>query len=156
MGNKYLFKVYFPVPALCLIPCSCPCSCVCSTAPCSYACSAGPHYLCLGRPSSKGSWSTAVSRGGGQEQLGGQGQHTGKTLGWSVMHFISFYWTALHSIGLIWVKEEGRTGVSKGWQGCSEEQPCQPEENPVLPDSFTQIFILFPTQFFKVLRSAGE
>ena len=23
------------------------------------------------------------------------------------------------------------------------EQPCQPEENPVLPDSFTQIYILF-------------
>ena len=44
---------------------------------------------------------------------------------------------------------------SKGWQGCSEgfqraepegnpkAQPCQPEENPVLPDSFTQIYILF-------------
>ena len=33
-------------------------------------------------------------------------------------------------------------GFSKG---CSEEQPCQPEENPVLPDSFsfTQIYILF-------------
>ena len=26
-----------------------------------------------------------------------------------------------------------------GW----EEQPCQPEENPVLPNSFTQIYILF-------------
>ena len=38
-------------------------------------------------------------------------------------------------------------GFSEGWQGCSkgfpEEQPCQPEENPVLPDSFTQIYILF-------------
>ena len=32
-------------------------------------------------------------------------------------------------------------GFSKGWQGCSEgfpeEQPCQPEENHNLPDSFT-------------------
>ena len=26
-------------------------------------------------------------------------------------------------IGLIWVKEEGRTGFSKGWQGCSEGFP---------------------------------
>ena len=38
-------------------------------------------------------------------------------------------------------------GFSEGWQGCSkgnpEEQACQPEENPVLPDSFTQIYILF-------------
>ena len=43
---------------------------------------------------------------------------------------------------------------SKGWQGCSEglpeggargnpqDQLCQPAENPVLPDSFTQIYIL--------------
>ena len=28
-------------------------------------------------------------------------------------------------------------------EGNPEEQPCQPEENPVLPDSFTQIYILF-------------
>ena len=47
------------------------------------------------------------------------------------------------------------TGFSKGWQGCSEGFPegkaqgksrgaaCQPKENPVLPDSFTQIYILF-------------
>ena len=39
------------------------------------------------------------------------------------------------------VKEEGWTGFSKCWQGSSEgnheEQPCQPEENPVHPDSFT-------------------
>ena len=45
---------------------------------------------------------------------------------------------------------------SKGWQGCSEEnseeQLYQPEENPVLPKSFTQIYILFPTRLFKVLR----
>ena len=41
-------------------------------------------------------------------------------------------------------------------EGNPEEQPCQPEENPVLPDSFTQIYILFPTRFFKVLKSAGE
>ena len=37
-----------------------------------------------------------------------------------------------------------------------KEQPCQPKENPVLPDSFNQIYIIFPTPFFKVLRSAGE
>ena len=28
-------------------------------------------------------------------------------------------------------------------EGNPEEQPCQPKENPVLPDSFTQIYILF-------------
>ena len=28
-------------------------------------------------------------------------------------------------------------------EGNPEEQPCQPEENPILPDSFTQIYILF-------------
>ena len=28
-------------------------------------------------------------------------------------------------------------------EGNPEEQPCQPEEKPVLPDSFTQIYILF-------------
>ena len=68
--------------------------------------------------------------------------------------------------GLIQVKEEGWPGFSKGWQGCPtdfprakpkgnpKEQPCQPKENPVLPDSFTQIYILFPTRIFKVLRSA--
>ena len=40
---------------------------------------------------------------------------------------------------LIRVKESGSTGFSSGWQGCSLEQPCQPEENPVLPSSFTRI-----------------
>ena len=66
--------------------------------------------------------------------------------------------------GLIRVKEEGWMGFSEGWQGCSKEfpeenlkeQPCQPKETSVLSDSFTQIYILFPTRFFKVLRSAGE
>ena len=38
--------------------------------------------------------------------------------------------------GLIQVKEDG-------WMGFSEEQPCQPEENLVHPDSFTWIYILF-------------
>ena len=28
-------------------------------------------------------------------------------------------------------------------EGNPEEQPCQPKENPVLPDSFTQIYIIF-------------
>ena len=43
---------------------------------------------------------------------------------------------------MIQVKEKGRTGFSKGWQGCPEgfpegeakenieEQPCQPKEKP--------------------------
>ena len=64
---------------------------------------------------------------------------------------------------LDWVnlsKRGRRTGFSKGWQGCSEgfpeEQPYQPEESPILPDSFTKIYILFSTCFFKLLRSAGE
>ena len=52
-------------------------------------------------------------------------------------------------------KEEGRTGFSEGWQGCSKGftegkargksrgAVLQPEENPVHPDSFTWIYILF-------------
>ena len=36
--------------------------------------------------------------------------------------------------GLIHVKEEGRTGFSVGWQGCTEERPFQPEENFFLPN----------------------
>ena len=32
-------------------------------------------------------------------------------------------------------------------EGNTEEQPCQPGENPVLPHSFTQIYILFPIGF---------
>ena len=28
-------------------------------------------------------------------------------------------------------------------EGNPKEQPCQPKENPILPDSFTQIYILF-------------
>ena len=59
-------------------------------------------------------------------------------------------------IGLIQVKEEGWTRFSKGWQGCSkwfpegypEEQPCQPEDNPIHPDSITWIYILFETGNF--------
>ena len=53
--------------------------------------------------------------------------------------------------GLIQVKEEGLTGFSKGWQGCSEEQPCQPEENSVHPDSFTRIYILSKIGFLDAL-----
>ena len=30
-----------------------------------------------------------------------------------------------------------------------EEQPCQPEENPILPNSFNQICILFQKSSFK-------
>ena len=32
-------------------------------------------------------------------------------------------------------------------EGNPKEQPCQPEENPFLPDSFTQIYILLPIGF---------
>ena len=32
-------------------------------------------------------------------------------------------------------------------EGNPEEQPCQSEENPVLPDSFTEIYILFVIGF---------
>ena len=42
---------------------------------------------------------------------------------------------------------------SKGWQGCSTDflreiliswgKPCQPKKNPILSDTFNQIFILF-------------
>ena len=43
-------------------------------------------------------------------------------------------------------KEEGGTGISKGWQGSfegiPEKLPCQPEEIPVPPDSFPFIFIV--------------
>ena len=47
----------------------------------------------------------------------------------------------LGNIGLINVKEEG-------WTGFSEEQHCQPEENPVHPDSFTWIYIIFKIGHF--------
>ena len=51
-------------------------------------------------------------------------------------------------------------GFSENWQGCSEgfpegkpegnpeELPCQPEENPVHPDSFTWIYIIFKIGYF--------
>ena len=51
-------------------------------------------------------------------------------------------------------------GFSEGWQGCSEgypegkaqgkseEQPCQPEENPVHPDTFSWIYILLKIGHF--------
>ena len=56
--------------------------------------------------------------------------------------------------GLIRVKEEGLTGFSEGWQGCSEGFPegearwkspgaaLPAPPNPVYPDSFTRIYIL--------------
>ena len=46
-------------------------------------------------------------------------------------------------------KRGGKDGLFQGLAGLlrgisrGREQPCQPEENPVLPDSFTQIYILF-------------
>ena len=54
----------------------------------------------------------------------------------------------IQQIGLIQVKEEGWTVFSEGWPGCSEEQPCQPEENLVDPNSFTWIYILFKIGHF--------
>ena len=45
-------------------------------------------------------------------------------------------------IGLIQVKEEGWTVFSEGWH------PYQPKENPVHPDSFTWIYILFKIGHF--------
>ena len=54
-----------------------------------------------------------------------------------------------------WVNPSKRGGMDGVFQGLAG-QPCQPEENPVLPKSSTQLYILFPTQFFKELRSAGE
>ena len=50
-----------------------------------------------------------------------------------------------------WSKRGGKDKVFKGlagllrviYEGNSKEQPCQPEESPVLPDSFTQMYILF-------------
>ena len=57
------------------------------------------------------------------------------------------YQLALEEIVLIQLKEEGWTWFSKGRQGCSEgnpkEQACQPEKNPIHPDHFTAIYILF-------------
>ena len=47
----------------------------------------------------------------------------------------------------LWVnpsKRGGTDGISEGWQGCSDGFP---EENPVLPDSFTQIYILVAIGF---------
>ena len=35
----------------------------------------------------------------------------------NLQHYVGFY------IGLILVKEEGRTGLSEGWQGCSKGFP---------------------------------
>ena len=67
-----------------------------------------------------------------------------------------------------WVNPSKRVGTgefSKGWQGCSEgfpevkpeenpkEQACFPKENPVLPNSFTWIYILFPIGFLTFLNS---
>ena len=73
--------------------------------------------------------------------------------------FLSVLEPHLHAQKLQHIQEEGRTWFSGGWQGCSEgfprakpeknpeEQPCQPKEYPILPDSFTQIGILFPIGF---------
>ena len=36
-------------------------------------------------------------------------------------------------------------------EGNPEEQPCQPEENPVHPDSFTRIYILSKIGFLDAL-----
>ena len=57
------------------------------------------------------------------------------------------FWSSYNLNYLIWVKEKERTGFSEG-KGNSEEQPCQPEENSVLPDSFTQAYIQFEIGLF--------
>ena len=59
---------------------------------------------------------------------------------------------------LYWVnlsKKKRRMGISRAGRAAPrnfprakpmaipEEQPCQPKENPVLPDSFNQIYIIF-------------
>ena len=51
--------------------------------------------------------------------------------------------TVVYHIGLIQVKEEI-------WMGFSKEQPCQPEENPVHPNTFSKIYILFKIGHFGV------
>ena len=49
-------------------------------------------------------------------------------------------------IGFIQVKEED-------WTVFSEEKPCQPEEKPILPNSFTHIYILFQIGFITFQKS---
>ena len=44
---------------------------------------------------------------------------------------------------IIIIKEEGRRGFPQG----KEEQLCKSEENPIISDSFTQIYILFSIGF---------
>ena len=55
------------------------------------------------------------------------------------------YWVNLSKRG-------GKNGVFQGLLGLGKlgnplEQPCQPSKNPVVPDSFTQIYILFLISF---------
>ena len=66
----------------------------------------------------------------------------------------------MSGIGLIQVKEEGRTGFSEGWQGSSEGFPegkdrgksrgaaLQARGKAVHPDSFTWIYILLKKRHF--------
>ena len=66
----------------------------------------------------------------------------------------------LYILGVIRVKEGGRTGLPRAGravprdfprakpEGNPEEQLCQPEENPVHPNSFTWIYILFKIGHF--------
>ena len=65
----------------------------------------------------------------------------------------------LYILGVIRVKEGGRTGLPRAGRAVPrdfprakpeenpEEQLCQPEENSVLPDSFTRIYILCQLDF---------
>ena len=64
---------------------------------------------------------------------------------------------------LNWVnlsKRGGKDGVFQGLagllRGISRGAALPARESPILPDSFTKIYILFSTCFFKLLRSAGE
>ena len=59
-------------------------------------------------------------------------------------------------------------GFSKGCQGCfegfpkggalrnPEQQPCQPKENFVLTDLFTQIYILLKVHFFYFFKKQQD
>ena len=66
-------------------------------------------------------------------------------------------WYKLSVVSLAWVNPSKRggtdgvferlAGLLRGWaQGNPEEQPCQTEENPALPNSFTQVYILFAVE----------
>ena len=62
---------------------------------------------------------------------------------------------AMHN-GLIWVKEEGGTGFSEGWQGCSREASLPARGKPCPSRLFYSDLHSISNTVFKVLRSAGK